>query len=355
MPETESKIFPLLLAGVSLAFAWILWPYSGAILWGTVLAIVFAPVDRRLTRAVGQRRNIAAFLTVTIILLLVILPLGPIGALLAQEAAGVYTRIQGGELNFGEVLRHGFNALPVWAVRLLAEFGLTNGADIQARLAAGLAQGSRFLAAQIINLGQNTFDFFLGLFVMLYLLFFLLRDGDGLLARIGDAVPLAVEHRRAFFEKFTTVIRATIKGNVVVALVQGSLGGFIFWILGIHAPLLWAAVMTLLSMLPVLGAALIWLPVALYFLAAGPVIDGIVLIAFGVVVISAVDNLLRPVLVGKDTSMPDYVVLISTLGGIAVFGLNGFVIGPVTAALFISAWDIFAASRIEKAGGDSSS
>lgn len=345
----------MLLAGVSLAFAWILWPYSGVILWGTVFAIIFAPLYRRLTRAIGQRRNTAAFLTVAIILLLVILPLGLIGMLLAQEAAGVYKRIQDGELNFGEALRHGFEALPVWATGLLADFGLVNGADIQARLAGGLAEGSRFIAAQIINFGQNTFEFFLGIFLMLYLLFFFLRDGDGLLARIKDAVPLAVDHRRAFSEKFTAVIRATIKGNVVVALVQGGLGGFIFWILGIHAPLLWAAVMTLLSLLPVLGAALVWLPVAFYFLAVGPVANGIVLIAFGVVVISTVDNFLRPFLVGKDTSMPDYVVLISTLGGIAVFGLNGFVIGPVTAALFIAAWDIFGASRNEKAGEDADS
>jgi predicted PurR-regulated permease PerM len=136
-----------------------------------------------------------------------------------------------------------------------------------------------------------------------------------------------------------------VKGNIVVAILQGALGGLIFWLLGIHAPLLWGVLMAFLSLLPAVGAGLVWAPVALYFLATGAVWQGAVLIAFGVLVIGLVDNLLRPVLVGKDTRMPDYVVLVSTLGGIAIFGLNGFVIGPLIAAMFIAARDLFAASR----------
>ena len=136
-----------------------------------------------------------------------------------------------------------------------------------------------------------------------------------------------------------------MKGNIVVAIVQGALGGLIFWVLGIHAPLLWAVLMAFLSLLPAVGTALVWLPVALYFLATGAHWQGLILIAYGVFVIGLVDNVLRPVLVGKDTRMPDYIVLIATLGGMAVFGPNGFVIGPLIAALFIAAWDLFAASR----------
>jgi predicted PurR-regulated permease PerM len=132
---------------------------------------------------------------------------------------------------------------------------------------------------------------------------------------------------------------------VSVALVQGALGGLIFWFLGIHAALLWAVVMAVLSLLPVVGTALVWLPVAIYFLVTGARWQSLVLIAYGVLVIGLVDNLLRPILVGKDAKMPDYVVLVSTLGGIEVFGFNGFVIGPVIAAMFMAAWDIFAASR----------
>jgi predicted PurR-regulated permease PerM len=180
---------------------------------------------------------------------------------------------------------------------------------------------------------------------MLYMLFFLLRDGASLSRSIREAVPLEAGIKRDLSDKFVTVIRATVKGNVVVALLQGALGGLIFWMLGIHAPVLWGTLMAFLSLLPAVGAALVWGPVAIYFLVTGAIWQGLVLIAFGVLVIGLVDNILRPVLVGKDTKMPDYVVLVSTLGGMALFGLNGFVIGPVVAAMFIAAWDLFAKAR----------
>ena len=133
-----------------------------------------------------------------------------------------------------------------------------------------------------------------------------------------------------------------------MALVQGALGGLILWLLGIGGPVLWGALMAVLSLLPAVGAAIVWLPVAVYLLATGAVWKGVVLIAYGMLVIGLIDNILRPILVGKDTQMPDYLVLISTLGGIATMGLNGFVIGPVIAALFITLWDFVSASRAER-------
>ena len=138
---------------------------------------------------------------------------------------------------------------------------------------------------------------------------------------------------------------------MLVALLQGTLGGLIFWFIGINAPLLWAVVMGFFSLVPAIGAGLIWCPVALYLLVTGATWQGWFLIAFGALVIGLVDNVLRPILVGKDTRMPDYVILISTLGGIATFGLNGLVIGPVIAAMSIAAWDIFSSSR-QKAQND---
>ena len=180
---------------------------------------------------------------------------------------------------------------------------------------------------------------------MLYLLFFLLRDSDSLLSQLRAAIPLRPDRQAALAEKFTVVIRATVKGNIVVAIVQGALGGLIFWLLDIHGPVMWAVVMAVLSLLPAVGAALVWAPVAIYLLATGSVWPGLALIAYGVLVIGLVDNVLRPLLVGKDTRMPDYVVLISTLGGIAIFGINGFVIGPMIAAMFIAVWGIFASPR----------
>ena len=213
--------------------------------------------------------------------------------------------------------------------------------DRAARLAGiGLRRGER-----VVMQLPSTVDFVVSLFVMLYLLFFLLRDGDALAKRIKDAVPLRADQKHALFGKFATVIRATVKGDILVAVLQGTLGGIIFWVLGIYAPVLWAVVMAFLSLLPAVGTASVWLPVAIYLLATGSVWQGVVLIGYGMLVISLVDNFLRPFLVGRDTKMPDYVVLTSTLGGIAIFGLNGFIIGPVIAAMFIAVWEIFSASR----------
>ena len=345
LPGLEDKTFLLLIIAVSLAFAWVLWPFYGAVFWATVLAIVFAPAYRCLSRSMRQKRTLAALTTLMTILLMVILPLTLVGALLLQEGISVYERIQSGELNINGYFQQLFGALPAWVADLLDRFGLTNLGLMQERLSSSLMKGSQFLAAQALNIGQNTFDFIVDLFIVLYLLFFLLRDGDDLSQRIKYAIPLGAEQQRDLFNRFTTVIRATVKGNVVVAIVQGTLGGLIFWFLGVHAPVLWGVLMAFLSLLPAVGSALIWLPVAIYFLVTGATWQGIVLIAFGVLVIGLVDNILRPILVGKDTKMPDYVVLISTLGGMAIFGLNGFVIGPVIAAMFMAAWDIFSVLR----------
>ena len=332
---------------VSLAFAWILWPFYEAILWATVLAIVFAPLYRRLSITMRQQHSLAALATVLIVVTMVILPLTLIAAALVQEATNLYEKIESNQLDFGRFFQEFLDALPAWATDLLNRFGLTNLGAMHERLSAALLQGSKYLAAQALSIGKGTANFIVSLLLMLYLLFFFLRDGGSLSRRIRDAIPLREEQQRALFTKFAVVTRAMFKGNLLVAAVQGTLGGFIFWFLGIHAPVLWAVVMGFLSLLPAVGAAAVWLPVAIYFLATGAVWQGPVLIAYGAFVIGLVDNLLRPYLVGKDTQMPDYVVLISTLGGIAIFGLDGLVMGPVIAAMFIAVWDLFSASRQE--------
>lgn len=159
------------------------------------------------------------------------------------------------------------------------------------------------------------------------------------------ALPLTPEHKQELLTKFSTVIRSTVRGNLVVAATQGALGGLAFWFFGVHGALLWAVVMAFLSLLPAIGAALVWLPVAIWFFATGSVWQGIALTAWGVLVIGMVDNLLRPKLVGKATLMPDYVVMITTLGGMVVFGVNGFVLGPVIAAMFFAVWHLYLTTR----------
>jgi predicted PurR-regulated permease PerM len=345
MRDLEDHTLIVLLIAVSVAFAWILWPFYGAILWATVLAIVFAPLYRRLFSAIGGQRNLAALASMLIIVTLVILPLTLTAASLLQEATNLYETIEAGQTDFGQAIKQVIDALPTWATDILDRLGLTDLSAIQSRFSAALVQGSKAIAAQALSVGKGTANFIISLFIMLYLLFFFLRDGTALSRRIKDAIPLPADQKRELFTKFTIVTRAMFKGTLLVAIVQGALGGFIFWVLGIHAPVLWGVVMGLFSLLPAVGAAAVWVPVAIYFLATGAIWQGVVLIAFGAFVIGLVDNLLRPFLVGKDTELPDYVVLISTLGGISIFGLNGFVVGPVIAAMFIAVWDIFSASR----------
>jgi predicted PurR-regulated permease PerM len=341
----EQKFFLLLLAVVTLGFGWILVPFSGAVFWSVVLAILFAPLYRRLLSATRKKPNSAALIVLLSILVMVIFPLALLGVSLLKQAAGVYELIGSGQLNFSAYFQQIVRALPQWLITLLERFDLTDLATLQQKLSDGAAQGVQTIAKQAINVGRNTFDFLVSLTVMLYLLFFLLRDGQALTARIKQAVPLSLRSKQQLFGNFTTVIRATVKGNVLVAAAQGTLGGLIFWFLGVQGSLFWGVLMAFLSLLPAIGAALVWAPVAIYFLLTGAIWQGGVLIAFGVLVIGLVDNILRPILVGKDTKMPDYVVLLSTLGGMALFGINGFVIGPVIAALFIAAWDLFASAK----------
>ena len=356
-PESTArdKTLVVLIIAVSLAFAWILWPFYGAILWAVILALVFAPVHRRIRGAIPERRNVAALVTMGIIVAIVLLPLALTAASLANEATSLYERVQSGDLNLGRFLQEFLNALPAWASGILGRLGVTDVGDVQKGLTGLLKEGSQFFATQAVVVGQGTANFILSVFIMLYLLYFLLRDGAALSRSVKAAVPLAPEQKRALFEKFAVVVRAMVKGTILVAVVQGALGGLIFWLLGIHAPVLWGVVMAFLSLLPAVGAAVVWLPVALYLLATGAVWQGVVLIAFGAGVIGLVDNVLRPYLVGKDTAMPDYVVLISTLGGIAIFGLNGFVVGPLIAAMFIAVWGISSRATPSSQGSDKAS
>jgi predicted PurR-regulated permease PerM len=200
---------------------------------------------------------------------------------------------------------------------------------------------SRFLARNALAFGQGAFGFVLQLALMLYVAYFLLRDGRTLLDQLVQTLPLGDERERLLFQKFAEVARATIRGNLLVAIVQGLLGGLIFWILGLPAARLWTVVMAVLSLIPAVGAGVVWLPAAIYLYAVGEWISASVLIAYGVLIIGLADNLLRPILVGRDTKLPDWMVLLSTLGGIAMVGINGFVVGPLIAVLFVAFWQIF--------------
>lgn len=361
--DLQRKAFLALLVAVSVAFLWIVFPLSGAVLWGVTFAILFTPLHRRMQERLRLGPTWAALLSTLLVLLLVVLPAVIVSGMVVQEASTLIDKLRSGEIDLAAYYRRLMDALPGWGVRLLEGAGLGDLSSVQERLKQGAAGTSQPIARRLWIVGQGTLDFAVNFFVMVYLLFFLLRDGPSLMQRIRRATPLdpAVQARLA--RNFSAVVRSTVKGNIVVALVQGALGGVALMVLGIPGAVLWAVVMAFLSLLPAVGAAMVWGPIALYLLSTGQVAQGIGLIAFGTLVIGLVDNVLRPILVGKETRMPDWVVLISTIGGMSLFGVNGFVIGPVVAALFIAAWDLTmgdstgrpgtsAAVPIERAAGE---
>ena len=350
MKKGEDRAFMLLVVLATIAFAWVLQPFYGTILWGLVVAILFNPLNLRLRKAMGQRKGLASIATVGLVIIIVILPLMLVSAALGQQATGLYRMVQSGELDFALYLQRILDAMPAGVRELLNYFGLGDLASAKGKVTGALAQASQLIAAKAVGIGLGAFDFAVGLGVMLYLLFYLLRDGEGLLKHVKNTVPLATEQKTLLLDRISLVVRATVKGGVTVAVIQGILGGLAFWLLGIPAPLLWAVVMAFLSLLPAIGAAFVWAPVALYLLATGSMWQGLFLVGYGVLVIGLVDNLLRPFLVGQSTKLPDYVVLISTLGGIEIFGLQGFVIGPLIAAIFMVSWEIYRNSNLEADG-----
>ncbi len=334
--------FYVLLALVTVAFIWLLIPYYTAVFWAVILAIIFFPVHSRLERLMKGRRGIAALLTVLMCICLVIVPALIILGSLIQEGTSLYQRISNNEIDLNGYLLQLQNALPPSVDNWLNSLKLGGFAELRANISSGVLQASRSVAGRLLSFGQNTLQFFISFGIMLYLLFFLFRDGADLGRRIRHAIPLSDDYTRQFLDKFAAVVRATVKGNIIIAVVQGTIGGVAFWALGIEAALLWGVVMTFLSMLPAVGAALVWVPAAIWLILAGTWLKASILVLVGVFVIGLIDNLLRPPLVGKGTRLPDYVVLISTVGGISLFGINGFVIGPLIAALFIAAWSLFA-------------
>jgi predicted PurR-regulated permease PerM len=182
------------------------------------------------------------------------------------------------------------------------------------------------------------------MFLMIYLLFFFLRDGQRIIERLVQVLPLGDERERQLFARFAQVVRATVKGTFIIGAVQGFIGGVTFALLGIEGAILWGVMMALMSLLPAVGAALIWVHEVIMLMANAEYTSGGILIAVGIFGIGLSDNFLRPLLVGRDTRMPDYLILLATLGGLGTFGISGLVIGPLIAALFITVWEMFEAS-----------
>ena len=336
----EQAGFATLVIVVTIAFAWLMMPYFGAILWGLVAAIVFSPVYKWICRRLGGHAGLAATLTLLLILALVIVPAILLAVSLINEAAGLYTQLETGRIDVGAIVLKLRASLPRSVDGFLAEYGMLDPDRLRATIGSGLASVLRAIPSQVLSVGQEALKVLAALGVMLYLAYFLLRDGDTLGRRLEQSLPLEPGLRDKLIKKFVLVVRATMKGTVLVAVMQGIVGGLIFWFLGIEGALLWGLLMAFFSLIPAVGTGIIWVPVALYLLITGSFLEGVILVFCGIFVIGLIDNLLRPILVGKDIKLPDFVVLIATVAGLELFGLSGFIVGPIIAALFIAIWDM---------------
>ena len=335
----QNAFFIGLLLITTAAFLGLLRNLFQPIFWAAVLATLFHPTYRSIQDWMRGPAWLSAATTLILIVLIVLVPLSLTGMAVAAEASALYTQVTAGALDLQWMLAEARRLFP--SLMSLLERAGFDPAELQQNVSDSALTASRYLASQAVSFGQNTVRV-VGLgFVMLYLLFFFLRDGTRILEAIITTVPIGDVRERRLLSKFAEVSRATIKGTIVIGLVQGGLGGIIFWLLGIEAAVLWGLVMGLLSLLPAVGSAVVWGPAALILMASGAYFKGIVLLVLGTVLIGLADNVLRPVLVGRDTQMPDFVILVSTLGGLTLFGLSGVVIGPVLAALFLATWQMF--------------
>jgi len=339
MPQRriQQAWFLMLLGVVTIAFLWLTLDFIEPVFWAAVLAVIFNPLQRQLEALVGGRKTHAALINTIAILLVVFLPLVLVGVLVSQEALNLYKRIQDGNVDVQGFLARASPILDDIAVRL--------GMDpvvIEQRIHEAAGSTAQLIATRAVVVGQNLLSVIAKVGLMLYVLFFFLRDGEQLVVTLNYAIPMGHARQKMLFHRFASVTRATLKGSLLVGLAQGALGGVLFWLLDIRAPFFWGVIMAMLSLLPLVGTAIVWAPAALILMLSGSLTKGIILLAGGFLVVGTVDNILRPLLVGRETRMPDYMVLLSTLGGLSVFGPAGFVAGPVVAALFLSVWDMFA-------------
>jgi predicted PurR-regulated permease PerM len=330
--------FIALLLVVTVAFFWLIRGFLQPIFWAIALGIVIYPLHARLAARIRDRQALAAIISVVIVVIVVILPLVGLGAAVAREGGALYEQLQTNGVGIDSVFTRVQETTPR-IISIVERFGV-DPARLQEQAQTAAVTASRFIADRAVSIGQGTLRGTIFFFLMLYLLFFFLRDGPRILEALIRALPLGDKRERHLLERFAGVSRATIKGTLVVGIVQGAIGGIAFALLGIGAPVLWGVVMALMSILPAVGTALVWLPAAIILLINGQIFGGIALILVGVFVIGLVDNLLRPILVGRDTQLPDYLILLATLGGLAGFGLAGIIIGPTIAAFFLSVWQM---------------
>ncbi|MCX8117953.1 MAG: AI-2E family transporter [Desulfobacterota bacterium] len=338
-------IFILLLASLTFYYLYrILSPFLTPLLWAILLAIVFYPLFLKLQRFFKEKKVLPALIMTFFVLLLILLPAGLLIVALANEVIDFYHRLE-------EMIKTG--QLQSYLDRLL-EFSMVkkgmerlkpyvdvSQADPINFLLKNVQQISTFLFTQTSNLLRSISTFLVSFFFTLLSLYYFFKDGDRLLKNLREILPLRPKEREIILQRFKEMVSATIYGGILIAILQGALGGFSFWILGLSSPIFWGTAMAFLSFIPMGGTALIWGPAAILLLFQGAFLRGLLLLALGVLLIGMVDNFLRPLFVSSRTNIHPLLLFFSVLGGIQAFGMIGLVAGPLIMTLSLTLIEIY--------------
>ncbi len=337
--EKFSKGFLLLLTiDVSLLFFRMIRTFFMAVLLAGIFSGMAYPLYRRLERWLKGRKVPASIVTILTVLLLIVIPLTGFLGIVASQAINVSQSVTPWveqQVSQTDQLDELLSRLPLYD-------RWEPYRDVVARKVGEFAGNvGTFLVNSVASATKGTASFMLSLFIMLYAMFFFLMGGRQILEKILYYMPLGPKEANRMVERFISVTRATIKGTLVIGVIQGTLAGLGFFVAGAGVAAFWGTIMAVLSIIPGVGTALVWIPGVIYLIATGHVTAGILLAIWCVVVVGTVDNILRPWLVGRDTKMSDLMILLGTLGGIIVFGAVGFIVGPIIAALFVTIWEIY--------------
>ena len=335
----QKSFLLLLLAAATVVFFRMIWGFLVPLLLAAVFAGMAFPLFSRLTRLTRGRQGPAAALTLAVVALVVMLPLAAFLGIAVDQAREVTASVApwvAEQQARGDLLDRLTARLP----ERLREH-VPEAAQVKAKVADLAQRVGAFVVNSLGALTRGTATFFLHGFVLLYAMYFFLVGGRQTLDRLLHLLPLSPQQESLLLQRFMSVSRATIKGTLLVGIIQGALGGIGFLLVGLGSAAFWGTVMAVLSIIPAVGAALVWVPAVGYLVAVGSVGKGIVLLLWCVLVVSSSDNVLRPRLVGRDAKMPDLLILVATLGGLTMFGAAGVVLGPVVAALFLTLWDMY--------------
>jgi predicted PurR-regulated permease PerM len=331
----------LLVVAVTVLFLAVAWPFLKPLLLGAMLAGLARPLYRWMRGVLGGRSSLAAALTLLLLFILVAGPISAFVGLVVQQAVNVSEQaIPWVQQHFGPGTSFNVHDWLVLRFPALASY-IPAEHEIMARVGTAAQSVGGFLVASASRMTAGTAAFLLDLFVMIYAMFFFLRDGRVILEKIFYYMPLDSEDEGRVLERLTSVTRATIKGTLVIGIIQGALAGLGFWVAGIDGAAFWGTVMAILSIVPGIGAALVWVPGVIYLFLSGQTLAATLLAVWCAAVVGTVDNILRPTLVGKDAKMPDLLILVGTLGGLFLFGPIGFIVGPIVCGLFLTVWEIY--------------